>query len=190
MPDVPELRTTRLLLRGWRESDLAPFAALNRDARVREHFPGGPVPRAESDALVERLIARWRDDGHAPWAVEVLGDGQFIGFIGLLTVHFDAPFTPAVEVGWRLAHRAWGHGYATEGAQASLRWGFEVLGLGEIVSFTAPGNTRSRAVMERLGMTRDLDADFDHPRIEEGDPLRRQVLYRLRRADWEQRVAR
>ena len=96
---------------------------------------------------------------------------------------FDAHFTPAVEVGWRLARDAWGHGYATEGGAASLAWGF--LGLAEIVSFTAPANARSRAVMERLGMIRDPDGDFDHPRIEAGDPLRRQVQYRLSRGSWE-----
>jgi len=182
--EVPELRTARLLLRAWRGEDLEPFAAMNADPAVREHFPGGPMPRAESDALVERFQARWRDDGHAPWAVERLDDGRFIGFIGLLSVHFEAHFTPAVEVGWRLAKDAWGHGFATEGGQASLRWGFETLRLEEIVSFTTPGNARSRAVMERLGMTRDVDDDFEHPRIPPGEPLRRHVLYRLQRGAW------
>jgi len=182
--EVPELRTARLLLRAWRDEDLEPFAAMNADPAVREHFPGGPMARGESDALVERFQARWREDGHAPWAVERLADGVSIGFIGLLTVHFEAHFTPALEVGWRLARDAWGNGFATEGGQASLRWGFETLGLEEIVSFTTPGNARSRAVMERLGMTRDADDDFEHPRIAPGDPLRRHVLYRLQRADW------
>ena len=184
MTAVPEVRTSRLLLRGWRDADQEPFAAMNADPEVREHFPGGAMTRVESDALIERFLARWNDEGHAPWAVERLGDGTFLGFIGLLSIHFDAPFTPAVEVGWRLARSAWGHGYATEGGRAALRWGFETLGLDEIVSFTTPGNTRSRAVMERLGMTRDAAGDFDHPLIAEGHPLRRHVLYRLRRADW------
>jgi RimJ/RimL family protein N-acetyltransferase len=178
--DVPDLRTPRLLLRAWRDEDLEPFAAMNADAEVLEHFPSGPMTRDESDALVERFVARWRDDGHAPWAVERLGDGEFLGFIGLATAHFDARFTPAVEVGWRLARDAWGHGYATEGGRASVEWGFETLGLPEVVSFTTPGNVRSRAVMERLGMRRDPADDFDHPRIAPGHPLRRHVLYRLR----------
>jgi RimJ/RimL family protein N-acetyltransferase len=183
--DVPELRTARILLRAWRGEDLEPFAAMNADPEVLEHFPSGSMTRAESDALVERFAARWRDDGHAPWAVERLEDGAFLGFIGLATAHFDAHFTPAVEVGWRLGRDAWGHGYATEGGSASLRWGFEALGLAEIVSFTTPANTRSRAVMERLAMTRDPADDFDHPRIPVGHPLRRHVLYRLRRRDWQ-----
>jgi RimJ/RimL family protein N-acetyltransferase len=181
---IPELRTARLLLRGWRDEDREPFAAMNADPEVREHFPGGAMTRDESDALIDRFLERWREEGHAPWAVERLEDGAFIGFIGLLSVHFEAPFTPAVEVGWRLARPSWRHGYATEGGAASLRWGFEVLGLSEVVSFTTPGNVRSRAVMERLGMTRDPAGDFDHPRITIGHPLRRHVLYRLRRADW------
>lgn len=184
MTGIPELRTPRLLLRGWRDADRVPFAAMNADPEVREHFPGGAMTRAESDAQVERFLERWRDDGHAPWAVERLDDGLFIGFIGLATAHFEAHFTPAVEVGWRLARDAWGSGYATEGGRASLQWGFQELGLAEIVSFTTPGNTRSRAVMQRLGMTRDPADDFDHPRIPAGDPLRRHALYRLTRADW------
>ena len=185
MAAIPELRTARLLLRGWREDDLEPFATMNADPEVREHFPGGAMSRAESDALVERFVARWREDGHAPWAVERLGGGGFLGFIGLATAHFEAHFTPAVEVGWRLARNAWGHGYATEGGRVSLEWGFVTLDLAEIVSFTTPGNVRSQAVMERLGMTRDAADDFDHPRIAPGHPLRRHVLYRLPRAGWE-----
>src|SRR5262245_29745139 len=176
---VPEIRTPRLLLRGWREADLEPFAAMNADPEVLEHFPSGPMTRDDSDALVEWFLARWRDDGYAPWAVERLDGGAFLGFTGLAAVEFDAHFSPAVEVGWRLARDAWGHGYATEGGDAALRWGFETLGLTEIVSFTTQGNTRSRAVMERLGMQRDPADDFDHPKIPIGHPLRRHVLYRL-----------
>lgn len=182
--NVPDVRTGRLLLRGWRDEDLKVFAAMNADPEVLAYFPSGPLTPAESDALLARFRARWEDDGHAPWAAERLDTGAFIGFIGLATAHFDADFTPAVEVGWRLARDAWGHGYATEGGRASLAWGFETLGLGEIVSFTTPSNARSRAVMERLGMTRDPGDDFEHPRIPVGHPLRPHVLYRLRRDDW------
>ena len=189
MSRIPELRTARLLLRGWREEDLEPFGALNADPEVREHFPGGAQSRAESDATVARFLERWRDDGHAPWAVERREDGQFIGFIGLATMRFEAHFTPAVEVGWRLARWAWGHGYATEGGQASLRWGFEDLDLAEIVSFTSTTNVRSQAVMERLGMRRDPADDFDHPLIAEGSRLRRHVLYRLSRDEWRLRTS-
>jgi RimJ/RimL family protein N-acetyltransferase len=181
---VPRVRTERLLLRTWRRTDLAPFAALNRDPAVMEHFPSMRT-RAESDALVRSFRRLWREDGHGPWAVERLEDGAFIGFVGLVTPRFEAHFTPAVEVGWRLAHSAWGHGYATEAGRAALAFGFERLQLDEIVSFTAPANARSRAVMERLGMTHDPADDFDHPRVPAGSPLRRHVLYRLRRADWE-----
>ena len=119
--------------------------------------------------------------------MERLDTGGFIGFTGLSAPSFEAPFTPAVEVGWRLAPDAWGNGFATEAAEAALRFGFETIGLDEIVSFTVPANVRSRAVMERLGMTHDLADDFDHPRFPEGHRLRRHVLYRLDRATWRAR---
>ncbi len=170
----------RLLLRGWRAGDRAPFAALNADPRVMEHFPH-TLDRAGSDDLVDRFEAGWRANGFGQWAIERIEDGQFLGFAGLSRPSFEAHFTPAVEVGWRLARAAWGHGYATEAAIAAVGFGFETLGLDEIVSFTVPGNVRSRAVMERLGMTRDPSDDFDHPRLPEGHALRRHVLYRLRR---------
>jgi ribosomal-protein-alanine N-acetyltransferase len=149
-----------------------------------EHF-SRPLDRTGSDALVDRIVDRWAADGHGLWAVERLDDAAFLGFVGLAAPSFEAAFTPCVEVGWRLAAFAWGHGYATEAARAALRFGFEVLGLAEIVSFTVPANVRSRAVMERLGMTRDPADDFDHPNLPEGHRQRRQVLYRLRRSDWD-----
>ena len=183
-PLIPRLTTARLLLREWRDADRQPFAELNADARVAE-FLSGPLDRAASDALVDRITARWESDGHGLWAVERVEDAAFLGFVGLAAPSFEAAFTPCVEVGWRLAPFAWGHGYATEAARAALRFGFEDLGLAEIVSFTVPANVRSRAVMERLGMTRDPADDFLHPNLPEGHPLRRHVLYRLRRSDWD-----
>ncbi|WP_307801619.1 GNAT family N-acetyltransferase [Microbispora triticiradicis] len=172
------IRTDRLVLRRWREDDKEPFAALNADPVVMEHFPA-TLTREESDALVERAEAAIEERGFGWWAVEV--DGEFIGFTGLSVPAFTAHFTPCVEIGWRLARSAWGHGYATEAARASLEYGFGTLGLTEVVSFTAVPNLRSQAVMRRLGMTRDPGEDFDHPVLPEGHPLRRHVLYRARR---------
>jgi ribosomal-protein-alanine N-acetyltransferase len=177
------LRTDRLLLRPWRDEDLAPFAALNADPRVMEHFPA-PLSAAESAASAARIRAHLEERGFGLWAVEVPGVTAFAGFVGLSVPRFEAPFTPCVEVGWRLACAHWGHGYATEGARAAVAFGFERLGLAEVVSFTVPGNVRSRRVMERLGMARDPGGDFDHPLIPAGHPLRRHVLYRLRREAW------
>jgi RimJ/RimL family protein N-acetyltransferase len=182
-PPIPRRTTDRLVLREWRAADRAPFAALNADPRVTAPL-SGPLDRAASDTLIDRIVGHWADDGHGLWAVERLEDGAFLGFIGLATPSFETAFTPCVEVGWRLTPAAWGHGYATEGARAALRFGFEDLDLEEIVSFTVPANLKSRAVMERLGMTRDPADDFDHPSLPDGHRLRRHVLYRLRRADW------
>ncbi len=179
-PDVPTLRSERLLLRGWREEDLAPFASLNADPEVMAHFPSR-MTRAESDAALERIAEGFRTHGFGLWAVEVRGGPSFIGFTGLGVPSFESHFTPCVEVGWRLARAHWGQGYATEAARAVIRFGFEQKGLEEIVSFTATTNTRSMAVMARLGMTRDPAEDFDHPKLPEGHALRRHVLYRLRR---------
>jgi RimJ/RimL family protein N-acetyltransferase len=180
---VPTLRTDRLLLRAWGEADLEPFAAMNADPVVMEHFPA-PLTRAESDDMVHRIEQRWGDGRPSLWAVEVPGVAPFIGFVGLLEPSFDAPFTPCVEVGWRLAAAHWGRGYAPEGAHAALAHGFDRLGLDEIVSFTVPANTSSRRVMEKLGMHHDPVDDFDHPNLGESDPLRRHVLYRLTVSEW------
>jgi RimJ/RimL family protein N-acetyltransferase len=174
-----ELRTERLRLRPWRLADREPFAALNADPRVMEFFPA-PLSRAESDAGAARIAAHFEAQGFGLWAVEVIGGTPFIGYIGLAVPAFRAHFTPCTEIGWRLAHDAWGHGYATEGASEVCRFAFETLGLPEIVSLTVPANTRSRRVMEKLCMRRDPADDFDHPRLPEGHPLRRHVLYRLR----------
>ena len=167
------------MLRGWRESDLEPFAALNADPVVMEHFPS-TITRARSDSIVlERVLPMFAEHGFGWWAVDVPGVAPFVGFVGLQEPSFDAWFTPCVEVGWRLSREHWGHGYATEAARAALTHGFDVVGLDEIVSFTVPANVRSRAVMERLGMR--YDGEFEHPRLAEGSPLRTHVLYRLPR---------
>lgn len=178
-----ELSTERLRLRRWRREDRGPFATLNADPVVMEHFPS-TLSRAVSDGLVDRIEAAFEEQGWGLWAVEVPGVADFIGFVGLSRPGFEAHFTPAVEVGWRLARAYWGRGYATEAARAAVAAGFGDLGLEEIVSFTVPANRRSRAVMERLGMTRGPADDFEHPRIPVGHPLRRHVLYRLPRSHW------
>ena len=176
-----ELRTGRLLLRRWLPADQAPFAALNADPRVTEFLPG-TLSRERSDALVARMEAHFDQHGFGLWVVEICDGASFAGFVGLSVPRFEAHFTPCVEIGWRLGAEHWGHGYATEGARAALAFGFEVPGLEEIVSFTVPGNTPSRRVMERVGMTRDPADDFDHPLLPDGHPLRRHVLYRIARS--------
>ncbi|MFD7404642.1 GNAT family N-acetyltransferase [Streptomyces sp. NPDC059866] len=173
---MPELRTDRLLLRGWRESDLAPWAAMNADPEVRRYFPD-VLPKERTDAAVARFQADLERRGWGFWAVEVLDTGEFIGFTGLDPVEDGQPFT-GVEAGWRLARPAWGHGYATEAARAVLDFGFEQLALPEILAVTTATNLRSQAVMRRLGMTHDPADDFDDPDVPEG-PLRRCVVYRL-----------
>jgi ribosomal-protein-alanine N-acetyltransferase len=175
---VPE--TDRLILREWRKADRAPFAAMNADPAVMEHFPA-PLTRSQSDAFVERITEHLAEHGFGLWALERRSTGEFLGFTGLAVPRFAAHFTPAVEVGWRLSRQAWGRGYATEAARAALNAGFSDFGLAEIVSFTVPANLRSRAVMERLGMTHEEADDFDHPALPLDSPLRRHVLYRLRR---------
>jgi RimJ/RimL family protein N-acetyltransferase len=182
-PSALQLRTPRLLLRQWRDSDDAPFAALNADPAVMEHFPR-PFTADESRALADRYAAQLEADGYGIWAVEVLETEELAGFVGLARPQWEAAFTPCVEIGWRLARSAWGHGYATEGARAVLRLAFTRLALPEVVSFTAVANRRSRAVMERLGMHHDPAEDFDHPRVPEGEPTRRHVLYRLTEPEW------
>jgi RimJ/RimL family protein N-acetyltransferase len=178
-----DLRTERLVLRRWRDDDRAPFAALNADGEVMEHFVA-PLTREQSDALVDRIEAELDERPFGLWAVEVRATGDFIGFVGLSVPSFEASFTPAVEVGWRLARPAWGHGYASEAAGEALRHGFETAGLDEIVSFTSLHNTRSQRVMERLGMVRS--EEFDHPTIPPGHRIQRHVLYRLTRTRWDE----
>jgi len=177
-----EIRTERLLLRQWRPSDRELFANMNADPRVMEFFPG-LLSSEESDATVERIEHHWNKHGFGPYAVEVTADRTFAGFVGLMVPSFEAHFTPCVEIGWRLSVNYWGHGFATEAARAVVRHAFDVLGLEDLVSMTVPGNVRSRHVMEKLGMTRDPADDFDHPKVPEGHPLRRHLLYRLRKSN-------
>ncbi len=182
MTQLPrELRTERLLLRRWLPADRPAFARLNADPRVMEFFPKA-LSQEESDATVDRIEAHFREHCFGLWAVEVPGVAPFIGFVGLATPRFTAPFTPCVEIGWRLAAEHWGRGYATEGARAALEFGFGPARLDEILSFTVPANVRSRRVMEKIGMTRSPADDFDHPLLTAGHPLRRHVLYRISQA--------
>ncbi len=183
MSAAPELHTERLLLRGWRMEDRAPFARLNADPRVME-FLAAPLTPEQSDALVARIEAGFSEHGFGLWAVEVRDGAPFIGFVGLSVPRFEAHFTPCVEVGWRLDAAAWGHGYASEAARAALAFGFEERELPEIVSFTTETNRRSRQVMERLGMRRRAQDDFAHPALPAGHPLLPHVLYRLTRVEW------
>ena len=181
---VPRLRTERLLLREWRSADRAPFAALNADPEVARYL-ATPLDRAASDALIERIEQRWREDGFAQFAVERLEDGAFLGFIGVAKLPW-AP-DPVPEIGWRLAREAWGRGYATEGAREAMRFAFEDLLVPELVSYTTVANGRSQRVMTKLGMERVNPAaryDFLHPRIPEGHPLRPHVTFRRTRGDW------
>jgi RimJ/RimL family protein N-acetyltransferase len=174
------LRTERLILRPWRDEDLGPFAALNADPAVMEHFPS-LLTRSQSDAAAARIREEMAERGFGLWAVEVPSVATFIGFTGLSVPRFEAHFTPCVEIGWRIAREHWGRGYAPEAARAALAFGFERLALAEIVSFTAAGNARSRRVMEKIGMTHDAAGDFDHPSLPPRHPLRWHVLYRIQR---------
>ena len=182
MTTAIELQTERLHLRRWRADDVEPFAAMNADPRVMEFFPS-TQSRDTSAAAVARWQARIEERGWGLWAAELRRSGEFIGFVGLEVPTAAVQCSPCVEVGWRLAFAHWGQGFATEGAKGALGIGFEQLGLDEIVSFTAVGNRRSRAVMERLGMT-ESEGTFEHPSVPPGSPVREHCLYRLTRAAW------
>lgn len=180
-----EIQTKRLILRSWCKDDLEKFAKLNSDSRVMEHFPSVKSFEESRDEY-NRILEHFSKHGWGFWAVS-LKDVDFIGFIGLRFDDFPAHFTPAVEIGWRLAFEHWGKGYATEGALASLKYGFQTLNLNEIVSFTSIPNTRSVAIMEKIGMHHDPLDDFDNSKLPEGHRLRKHVLYRLTRNEWEKK---
>jgi len=181
MADLIEVETTRLRLRQWRTSDREPFALLNADPRVMEYFPS-PLTRIESDALAERCQSLIEERGWGFWAAENKNTQAFIGFVGLHIPSAALPFSPCVEIGWRLAYPHWGKGFATEAAKEALRIGFQRLGQQEIVSFTTLRNLRSRAVMERLGMR--PSGTFEYPQLPETSDLRQHCLYRLSRKDY------
>lgn len=170
------IETERLLLRPWRDEDRDPFWAMGQDAQVMEYLPA--IDRAESDELIDRQIEKQAEHGYCLWAAELKAENRFIGFCGMLPPH--DPFVE-VEIGWRLAHATWGKGYAKEGARACLDWAWRELGVASVIAVTVPENERSWGLMLRLGMTRNPDDDFDHPRLPQGDPLRRHVLYRINR---------
>jgi RimJ/RimL family protein N-acetyltransferase len=175
---APTLHTKRLCLRYWREEDLSLFAAMNRDPKVMEFFPS-LLTREQSDALVEKIKKELEEKPYGLWAVEVVGIAPFIGFVGLHDVPFEAHFTPATEIGWRLAHAHWGRGYAYEAAKEVLAYAFEQLELKGLVSFTAQTNFRSIGLMKKLGMHNNPKENFEHPKLAPGDPLRPHVLFRL-----------
>ncbi len=177
---LPLLETPRLRLRGWRDDDVEAWIGMNADERVREFFPD-VASREESLNAAQRLRSAFERDGYGWWVLERKERPGFAGVIALQPIPFEAHFTPAHEIGWRLPVEAWGHGYASEGAAAAMRFAFEQLHLGEVVAITASINRRSRAVMERLEMTHDPRDDFDHPRLEFGHRLQRHVLYRAKR---------
>jgi RimJ/RimL family protein N-acetyltransferase len=174
------LHTERLILRRWRASDREPFRKINADPRVMEFFLATLTAEA-SDALVDHIEGHFEQHGFGLWATELRETQSLIGYVGLAVPRFEAAFTPCVEIGWRLSADYWGRGLATEGSCEVVRFAFEELNLPSLVSFTVPANVRSRRVMEKIGMTHDPADDFDHPHLPEGHPLKRHVLYRLRR---------
>lgn len=183
MPGIIEFNTDRLLLRQWRASDRGPFASLNADPKVMEFSPT-PLDRSASDVMADRCQTLIAERGWGFWAVELRNTNEFIGFVGLHIPSAELPFSPCIEIGWRLAFQSWGKGFATEAARGALRVGFEQLDLPEVVSFSAVRNTRSRAVMARLGMLQ-ATTTFEHPSVPAGSELRQHCLYRLSRKHWQ-----
>lgn len=174
--DKVYIETDRLLLRGWRDSDREPFAAMNADAEVMRHFPAC-MSREQSDALVDRIVSEIDEHGLGLFAVGLKDTGEFIGFVGLHRFSFDVPFAPGWEIGWRLDKRFWHHGYATEAAAACIDHARRHAVSDRLYSFTAVSNTPSESVMKRIGMT--FSGRFMHPALPDGHPLKEHVLYAL-----------
>jgi len=177
------IATPRLILRTWKQEDIDPYFRINQDPKVIE-FLRGPLTLDEVNAFVSNVNNQQEKYGYTLWAVEVKQTGTFIGFIGLNYTNWESHFTPAVEIGWRLDSKSWGQGYATEGAKAALDFAFNKMNLQEIVSFTVPDNKRSIQVMERIGLKRDLNGDFEHPKLPKDHRLLKHILYRLTREDY------
>jgi RimJ/RimL family protein N-acetyltransferase len=173
------IETERLRLREWRDADIDPFQRICSDPQVMATL-GPPLDRAATVALIERMKGLQDRLGHCFWALEHRDDASLIGWCGLIR-GTAGPIADKLEIGWRLASDRWGHGFATEAAKATLAWAFANRDDDAVWAITARSNRRSRAVMERLGMTHCRDADFDHPSVPHGDPLRRHVLYRIAR---------
>lgn len=179
------IQTKRLILRQWNNEDLEPFAKMNADPLIRKYF-ASILTQAESDKIAKLFSSEIENLGYGFWALSAINVSNFIGFTGIKPVDFESHFTPAFEIGWRLAREYWGSGYATEAAKAALIYGFEHLDLDEVVSFTNIDNRRSRLVMERIGMKHTTIDDFDHPNLPIGHKLRKNVLYRLKKEDWKE----
>ena len=178
------ITTEHLILRPWRDEDRLPYAEMNADPRVREFF-SSVLTRQQSDAEIRHFQMTYERDEFCMFAAELLATGEFVGFVGMQTMNFAIPSVaqPAVEIGWRLVPNYWGRGIATEGASSVVQYAFATLGLRELVAITVPANLRSRRVMEKIGMKHRPELDFDHPRLPEGHPLRRHMLYSLRMDD-------
>lgn len=183
MEPILTLESARLVMRQWRNDDLPAFAEMCADPQVMRYFPE-PLSRLESAAMIGRMRGHFAELGFGLWALERKDTGDFIGFTGLMVVGFDAHFTPAVEIAWRLAREHWGLGFASEAAWTALRCGFEQLELDEIVSLTAANNEPSQKVMQAIGMQRNQGDDFEHPNLPHDHPLQPHVLYRITRAQW------
>jgi 3-dehydroquinate dehydratase / shikimate dehydrogenase len=177
---APTIKTERLILRQWENTDLLPFAAMNADPIVMEYFPA-PLSNEESNQFANKIQKELSEEEFGLWAVEIPNISPFIGFIGLHRADFDADFCPCIEIGWRLAKEYWGKGYATEGAKAVLEYAFNTLKLNEVLSFTATINDRSQKVMRRIGMEHDLTGSFEHSMVSENSPIKPHVLYRKRK---------
>ncbi len=179
MATAPIIKTERLILRPWRESDQLPFSLINKDPKVMEFIPI-PISREQSDAMIKSYEEEWDQRNYGRWALELPGVDDLIGYVGLHYTDFKSDFTPCIEIGWRLASAHWGKGYASEAAKAALDYGFNKLNQKEFFAFTYKGNMNSRKLMERLGMTYDPTLDFENPGLPEGHPMGSYVVYRIK----------